>query len=82
MAENSCPPSHAPPPGATPCSISATFTSGCLDSSYAHDRPVHGSLRRVTADGSARLPEAGADGRNPEMCSLQLKEPTSWLQDP
>ena len=40
MAEKSWPPSQAPPPGATPCSISATFTSGCFDSSYAHDSPV------------------------------------------
>ena len=34
-AEKSWPPSHAPPPGATPCSMMATLTSGCLDSSYA-----------------------------------------------
>lgn len=26
MAENNWPPSHAPPPGATPCSIMATCT--------------------------------------------------------
>jgi hypothetical protein len=41
MAENSWPPSHAPPPGDTFCSMIAMRASGAiLDSSYAHDRPA------------------------------------------
>jgi hypothetical protein len=46
MAENSWPPSQAPPPGATPCSMMATLISGCFDSSYAQDRPASGGKHR------------------------------------
>jgi len=41
LDEHSWPPSQAPPPGATPCSMMAILTSGAiLDISYAHERPA------------------------------------------
>mmetsp|Transcript_38369 Transcript_38369/g.95030 ORF Transcript_38369/g.95030 Transcript_38369/m.95030 type:complete len:247 (-) Transcript_38369:196-936(-) len=50
MADMSWPPSQAPPPGATDCSIMAILSSGYLLSSYAQLRPAEPAPVMMTSD--------------------------------